>query len=446
MASPILSHFLKNITVVKFDNREANWGNWRWEFDRVCEKLGQGKPLNEKAKMMLLEMALPEGLLQELKLLQRTQNIAFTPFMAKLEERFGRGQLLVARKKWEMVELANLGKIKTQHFREFEVRFRDAWKDVYDATESEAHRMLMVKLPEFMRMWVLEKQEKSASENPIVIFNTMEGLSIDEITRSVKVISHETPTKVVVAKAGEYLVHFPSISAAKKLTALHGRQVKDCPKPISAKLREQRLGVDEVFDTIAEKLRIREMGDEYAVNRNFSPRPTNRGVRETRSRSRTSSPKRENRPTPKRSSTPPSNPYRPKNTPGAPLMAPTAAVTTTTEAQTQVQAPPQATRTTLASQPSYGNGGKGQYRSWNGWGNNTYSSYVPWGKGVKGGKGPWNITNYSRGNTYEGREKGDTGGRGKGKSPAQNISTSEQKDKERVPPPPKPSDSSSSHQ
>ena len=127
-------------------------------------------------------------------------------------------------------------------------------------------------------------------------------------------------------------------------------------------------------------------------------------------------------------------------------MAPTAAVTTTTEAQTQVQAPPQATRTTLASQPSYGNGGKGQYRSWNGWGNNTYSSYVPWGKGVKGGKGPWNITNYSRGNTYEGREKGDTGGRGKGKSPAQNISTSEQKDKERVPPPPKPSDSSSSHQ
>ena len=126
----------------------------------MCEKVAQDKVLSQKTKATLLEMSFPENLLQEFKLLQRTQKMSFTPFMAKLEERFGRGQLLIARRKWEKVEINKWGNIKTHHFREFEVKFRDAWKDVHDATPDEAQRILMSKLPHFMRHWVLEKQKK----------------------------------------------------------------------------------------------------------------------------------------------------------------------------------------------------------------------------------------------------------------------------------------------
>jgi hypothetical protein len=53
-------------------------------------------PWTKKTKGLILEHALPDNLVQEYNLLQKTQNITFTGFVAKMNERFGRGQPMVA--------------------------------------------------------------------------------------------------------------------------------------------------------------------------------------------------------------------------------------------------------------------------------------------------------------------------------------------------------------
>ena len=88
-ASPLLNQLLWNV-VPKIDNCSGNYEDWRWEFDRMCDRLGQGKVLDERTKGMVLETALPENLLQKFDLLQRTPNLSFTGFMAKLNELFSK--------------------------------------------------------------------------------------------------------------------------------------------------------------------------------------------------------------------------------------------------------------------------------------------------------------------------------------------------------------------
>ena len=48
---------------------------------------------------MILEMALPENVMQEYKLLQKTQNISFTGFMVKMDDRYAEGQQMLASRK-----------------------------------------------------------------------------------------------------------------------------------------------------------------------------------------------------------------------------------------------------------------------------------------------------------------------------------------------------------
>ena len=423
VSNPILMHLLKNITVVKFDNREENWENWKWEFENMCEKVAQDKVLSEKTKATLLEMSLPENLLQEFKLLQRTQKMSFTPFMAKLEERFGRGQLLIARRKWEKVEINNWGNIKTQHFREFEVKFRDAWKDVHDATPDEAQRILMSKLPHFMRQWVLEKQEKNAAENPIVCLTAMPGLGEREILNTVKHLVGDTPTRAEIGNGGQYLIQFSTMSAAKKLLALHGRTVRGQTQKLSAKFKDQKMSVDEIFECVVEKLRIREMGEEYSKERVF---PRQRGVWEMR----------EERPNP----TPPPKERRGRKkspeknqSPPVPHSAPTSSPRSRREGEEEGRWRDRPT----TPPPSHGmgvtkvggGGGVGPFHNWHPRGDGWIDvrSYPP-NNWQKGNSPSWNHPNapLPRGGVKGGKGDGGNGKNGKGLGNERNFSQNAQ--------------------
>ena len=108
----------------------------------------------------MLDTALPENWLHKFKLLQRTQNLSFTGFMAKLDERFSKGQPMMARKKLDRVELPEKGKIRTQEFKDFEIQFSDALKNIHDMGPEEARRILLCKMPDWMRVWILEEEAK----------------------------------------------------------------------------------------------------------------------------------------------------------------------------------------------------------------------------------------------------------------------------------------------
>ena len=54
----------------------------------------------------------------------------------------------------------NVRKIGIQQLDEFRVNFKLAWVDVPDTTPQEARRVLLEKLPSFMRRWVVESEAK----------------------------------------------------------------------------------------------------------------------------------------------------------------------------------------------------------------------------------------------------------------------------------------------
>ena len=67
-----------------------------------------------------------------------------------MDERFGIGQPMIARRKIEQVELPDKGKIRTQEFKTFEIQFTDALKNIRDMGLEEARRLLLCKFPDWM--------------------------------------------------------------------------------------------------------------------------------------------------------------------------------------------------------------------------------------------------------------------------------------------------------
>ena len=112
-----------------------------------------------------MEAALPDNLQHEFKLLQKMQGCSFTAFIAKMDERFGRGQPMVAQKKIEKVELPSSGKIRTQELKTFEVDFTDALKNIRDMGLEEARRLLICKFPDWMRILIMEEENWKNEQN-----------------------------------------------------------------------------------------------------------------------------------------------------------------------------------------------------------------------------------------------------------------------------------------
>ena len=114
------------------------------------------------------------------------QNISFTGFMTKMNDRFGRGQPILARRKTEKVELPGTGKIKTGDFKTFEIQFSDALKNIRDIGLEEARRLLLCKLHDWMRVWVVEEEAKRNPENPALLFGGVPGMSKAQASQTIK--------------------------------------------------------------------------------------------------------------------------------------------------------------------------------------------------------------------------------------------------------------------
>ncbi len=175
----------------------------------------------------VLETALPENLLSEFKLLQRTQGLSFTGFMAKLDDRFSKGQPMMARKKLDRVELPEKGKIRTQEFKTFEIRFSDALKNIHDMGPEEARRILLCKMPDWMRVWILEEEAKKNAENPVLIFGGVPGMTEAQATQTIQSFIGEAPTAIrAEATPGQFLIQLRNLDVARKLIGLQGRSFR----------------------------------------------------------------------------------------------------------------------------------------------------------------------------------------------------------------------------
>ena len=279
--NPILGQILKNVTVPKFNNKPEDYWDWKWNLGRACDRIMQGKPMPESVKEIILESALPENLVLEYQVFQRMEKLGSTAFLARLDDRFGRGQPMLARLKLERLELKNMGKLKAQDIKHFEVQFYDALKNIGDTTEAEIFRILMCKLPEFLRQWVLEEQEKRGASAPIVEFSAVPGLSETNALNTITALVGEAPIGVKMTSPGKFLVKFSSLTVARKFTALQGRTFRGRPETLSAQIKEVKLTVPEIFELIQHKLKTREMASEFSPHRDFFG-PQGRSVRESK--------------------------------------------------------------------------------------------------------------------------------------------------------------------
>ena len=75
-----------------------------------------------------------------------------------------------------------MGKIKVQNLKEFEVKFSDAWKDVSDSSPEEGHRVLLTKLPDWIRRWVMEEQDRISNQTPTVEFVAVPGMTPNQVS------------------------------------------------------------------------------------------------------------------------------------------------------------------------------------------------------------------------------------------------------------------------
>jgi len=268
--NPILGQILKNTTVPKFNNKPEDCWDWKWNLGRACECIMQGKPMPESIKEIILESALPDNLVLEYQVSQRVEKLGSTAFLARLDDRFGRGQPMLARLKLERLELKNMGKLKAQDIKHFEVQFYDALKNVGDSTEAEIYRTLMCKLPEFLRQRVLDKQERIAARNhPWCIFWPYLGCQSQMPGPQLPLWLGSAPIGVKLTTPGQFLVHFRSLESVKRLTDLQGRTLRGRTETMSERIQEGKLSMSQIFELIQHKLKTREMASEFSPHSDF---------------------------------------------------------------------------------------------------------------------------------------------------------------------------------
>ena len=79
-----------------------------------------------------------------------------------------------------------------------------------NVTALEIHRMVMQKLPPFMRTWVVEKEQKNERNKPMFQILGPEGLSLEEVRDSTQSITQEPVIVAQILGNGVYRVQLNS--------------------------------------------------------------------------------------------------------------------------------------------------------------------------------------------------------------------------------------------
>ena len=248
--NPVMQQMTRNLQVPKFDDTAESWPSFMWDFQEFCQKLSPTHPILDAFKLRLFEDAMPATIRSELKLMRKSQGgvLTYPEVIAKFEARYGSGGTSKLRKKWLEVTIPTAGKITTRQLREFQVNFLACADDVRDATPQEVRRQLMLKLPPYMKAWVVEMEQKKEREKPIVQLTFADGLTETDVRLTVQNLTGVAPDRVAIMGRGVYRVLFHEKEAAKKLLALHMRELREHPRPLILQSVEQTLSTLEIFE------------------------------------------------------------------------------------------------------------------------------------------------------------------------------------------------------
>ena len=173
--------------------------------------------------------------------------VTYPEVLARFEARYSTGGVAKLRKKWNEVSMNTSGKISSKQLREFQVNFLSCADYVKDTTPQEVRRVLMQKLPPWMKTWVAEAEQKKERNRSIVQIIAVEGMTEESMKRSIKKLIGEPPIKVQCMGGNLYRLTFNDYDLAKKLLAFHSRKIAEGGRPLQISLVEQSFNALEIL-------------------------------------------------------------------------------------------------------------------------------------------------------------------------------------------------------
>ena len=118
--------------------------------------------------------------------------------------------------------MQNLGNVTFQDWREFETEFLEAWGNVRDATEKEAYKILMPKIPHKFRNDVFNHEMKKYGTKPKVFICNIGEFTNEQAALAIKKFTQGALTPQKVEKIGPetYHVQVENLAEAQILTGL----------------------------------------------------------------------------------------------------------------------------------------------------------------------------------------------------------------------------------
>jgi hypothetical protein len=256
---PLQQEVLKTLVKPKFTGYPLDWAQFAKDWDKYLKRMSCNAILSDGDQMALLEGCLdPESQLWLQSLKDSETGISFQEFYAQMEDRYGRHRDKGTRKRWQDVSLPDSGKITTHEWDGFTVRFKMAQREVPDATEDEAYRLLSSKLPPYFLQMIAEKEAKLNEKNPVILVSGIPNLSAHTMKKTIKKLAGKAPIDVELKGNGNYLCKFDDEEIAEKVIRMHNTPIENEDCNFQCKRIARTCRVSEIFDAIRKKLRIQE--------------------------------------------------------------------------------------------------------------------------------------------------------------------------------------------
>ncbi len=256
---PCQQEVLKSLSKPHFSGYTLDWPQFARDWEKYLTKIACGQVLSDPEKLALFEGVIDkESALRMQSLKDSDFGTTYQAFYAKMEDRYGVHRDRGTRQKWQDISIHTEGKISPREWESFRVRFQMAQKEVNDATEEEAYRMFMNKIPQFMITWISEKEYKLNEQNPVILMSAIPNLPLEAVKKTIQKFVGKAPISVDAAGPAVYKIKFGDAETAQRMVEMHGRVIKGSPDKLRVKRVSRTCTVHELFELCLRKLKVQE--------------------------------------------------------------------------------------------------------------------------------------------------------------------------------------------
>jgi hypothetical protein len=268
MVNPIQSILAGGLEIPHFVGTKVDWKQYERDLEAMFASATSinGTPLTDSQKLALLDLTLDPISKKKLRVMRsQGQPVTFASFWAGMKIEFDSSNTNFARARWEGVTCRNLGNVSFEDWREFETEFLAAWADVHDATEEEAYKLLIPKIPHRFRDEVFQNDMKRFGSKPLVYICNIGDFTSEEAKVAIRRFTKGifTPSRVEKIAPEVYHVQVENLLQAQILTCLDKQVTAESRRVIEARILERHMLTREVLEFVRLKIQAKELSNTW---------------------------------------------------------------------------------------------------------------------------------------------------------------------------------------